>query len=178
MKDDTTYGLRPEQLARLLGFGLQGVHASDGPDASRSPVEALKDMLVRPLPLDAALPDSLPAVLKWTSDEVLAAATRKLGDLLLDSATSLSVVKTLKGYAKKLVRRSGSEARQAAALVVYYASIADALVFHEQKITQHSYRALDEAYDELKQKPWVPSELKDLFEKAQAFCRQRKKVAE
>jgi hypothetical protein len=168
--------LRPEQLARLLAFGLKGVHANDGPDAGLSPVQALKDMLARPLPLDPALPDSLPAVLKWTSDEVLAAAAHGLGDLLLDSATSFSVVKTVKDYAKKLVRRSGPEVRQAAALVVYYASIANALLFHQQKITQHSYLALEKAYGELKQKPWVPPDLKDLFEKARVICGQRKKA--
>jgi hypothetical protein len=176
VKDDTTYGLAPERLARLLAFGLQGAGANGAPDASRSPAEDLKDMLTCPLPLDPGLPNSLPAVLRWTSDEVLAAAGRSMGNLLLDSATSLSVIRTLKDYAKKLVHRGASEAKQAAALVVYYASIANALVFHRQKITQHSYRALDEAYGELEQKPSVPPELKDLFEKAQAICRQRKKV--
>jgi hypothetical protein len=131
-----------------------------------------------PLPLDPALPDSFPAVRNWTSDEVLAAAGRSIGDVLLDSATSLSVIRTLEDYGKKLVRRGASEAKPAAALVVYYASIASALVFHQQRITRHSYEALGEAYAELEQKPWVSPELKDLFEKARLVCRQRKKVAE
>jgi len=133
-------------------------------------------MLSGELPLDPAIPDSLPAVLNWPSDEVLAAAGRTMSSLLLDSSTDLAVLETLKDYAKELARRSETEAKQAAATVLYYAAIASALAFHGHKITQHSYQKLHQAYAELEQKPWVPPELKGLFEKARAICGQRKKV--
>jgi hypothetical protein len=99
---------------------------------------------------------------------MLGVARQTLRDLLLDSKTDLAVIKTLKDYGKKLVRRGGPEAKQAAATVIYYAAIASALVFHAHKITQHSCQTL------LEQKPWVPPELKDLFRRAKAACHQRK----
>jgi len=58
--------------------------------------------------------------------------------------------------------------------VIYYASIAGALVFHQEKITQHSYGKLQEAYADLEQKKWIPSDLKDLFKREKAVCRQQK----
>lgn len=128
-------------------------------------------MLDRELPLDPATPHSIPAVLNRPCDELLAATRRTVSQLLLDSKTDLAVMKALKDYCKALARLAGREARRTAATVIYYAAIANALVFHQHKITQHSYEKLHEAYAELEQKPWIPSELKELFKKAQAICR-------
>jgi hypothetical protein len=178
VKDETTYGLSPRQLARLLAIGIEDMHPEENPGSRRSPEEILSSMLSGKLLLDPAIPDSLPAVLNWPSDRVLAAAGRPMSDLLLDSSTDLSVLETLKDYAKELARRSETEAKQAAATALYYAAIGSALVFHSQKITRHSYDKLHRAYTELEQKRWIPSELKDLFQKARAICGQRKKVPE
>lgn len=174
MKNDTTYGLSPELLARLLAVGLPDNNAQGNTGASRTPAQVLQDMLHGKLPLDPALPDSLHAVLNWPSDKVLAATDRTVNDLLLDSSTDLAVLKTLKDYAKALVRRGGPQTKQAAATVVYYGAIASALVFHRRRITEHSYEKLREAYEELERKAWIPSELKDLFQRARSFCKERK----
>jgi hypothetical protein len=173
-KDETTYGLSPERLARLLAIGLQSADDLNNLSTGRGPGEILMEMLTLELPLGPAVPDSLPAVLNRPCDEMLGVARQTLRDLLLDSKTDLAVIKTLKDYGKKLVRRGGPEAKQAAATVIYYAAIASALVFHAHKITQHSCQTLREAYAELEQKPWVPPELKDLFRRAKAACHQRK----
>lgn len=58
--------------------------------------------------------------------------------------------------------------------MIYYAAIVSALVFHEQKITRHSYEKLQEALTDLDEKQWIPSDLKDLFKKAKAACQERK----
>lgn len=174
MSEETTYGLSPGQLARLLAIGLEGTAAQEHLLAGRTLAELLEEMLAGELPLDPAMLDSLPAVLNRPCHELLAVAGRALSDLLLNPETDLAVIKTLKDYAKKLVRRAGPEAKQAAATAIYYTAIASALVHHEQKITRHSYEKLNEAYADLEQKPWIPSELKDLFGKARSVCRERK----
>jgi len=158
VKEQTTYGQTPERLARLLAIGVRDSNCKGNPGAGRTPAQVLRDMLSSDLPLDPAMPDSLPAVLNW----------------LLGSRTDLAVIKTLKDYSKELVRRGESEAKQAAATAIYYAAIASALVFHQHKITQHSSKRLDEAYTELERKPWIPSELKDLFKRARAVSGQPK----
>jgi len=174
VKEQTTYGQTPERLARLLAIGVRDSNCKGNPGAGRTPAQVLRDMLSSDLPLDPAMPDSLPAVLNWPSDKVLAAASQTMNDLLLGSRTDLAVIKTLKDYSKELVRRGESEAKQAAATAIYYAAIASALVFHQHKITQHSSKRLDEAYTELERKPWIPSELKDLFKRARAVSGQPK----
>ena len=174
MKEETTHGLGPQQLARLLAIGLRAHHSQGNPGNSQTPADVLQNILDRELPLDPASPNSLPTVLNWTSDEVLSAAGRTIRDLLLNPQTHLVVVRTLKDYGKGLVRRAGSGAKETAATVIYYAAIASALVFHGRKITRHSYGTLYEAYTELGKKTWIPSELKDLFGRAHAICRQRK----
>jgi hypothetical protein len=174
MKKGTAYGLSPDQLARLLSMGLQRTGGQKGGGSNPTAAQVLEDILSAELPLDPSLPDSLPTVLNWPPDQVLAAAGRSMSDLLLDSSTDLAVFKTLKEYAKGLIRRGGPDAKQAAATVIYYAAIAGALVFHNQRITEHSYEKLQRAYAQLEQKPWIPSELKDLFQKARAICQQDK----
>jgi len=173
VKEDTTHGLNPEQLARLLALGLQNSNAQGDLDDSGTPANVLKEMLATKLPLDPALPDSLPALLKRPCDDIAAAAGRTLRDLLLDSTTDLAVIKTLKDYGKELVRCGGPDAKQAAATVIYYAAIASALAFHQHKISRHSYERLQEAYADLAQKPWIPSDLKNLFKRAHTACQQR-----
>jgi hypothetical protein len=55
-------------------------------------------------------------------------------------------------------------------------AIASALVFHQHKISHHSYEKLDKAFTQLERKPWVWPELKDLLAKARAICQQHEKV--
>lgn len=177
MKKETTNGSRPQRLAWLLAIGLKGGHSEGNPGDGQTPAEVLENILGTQLPLDPTLPNSLPTVLSWTSDEVLSAAGRTICDLLLNPQTHLVVIRTLKDYGKGLVRRAGSGAKETAATVIYYAAIASGLVFHGRKITRHSYGTLHEAYTELDRKSWIPSELKDLFGRAHAICRQRKQEA-
>ena len=173
MEEKTTYGLSPDRLVSLLAIGQPRGEGRHNPRAGRTLSDVLQDMLSNELSLDPALPDSLPSVLNWPSDEVFAISGQSMNDLLLDCSTDLAVIKTLKDYAKELVRRGGRGMKQAAATAIYYAAIASALVFHRCKITKYPYPKLQEAYAELRQKSWVPLELKDLFQKAHALCKQR-----
>jgi len=172
VKDDTTYGLSPERLARLLAIGLQGRDGENNPYAGRTPAEIVREMLASKLPLDPDASDSLPAILNRACKDLLALSHRTISDLLLHPNTDLAVIKTLKDYGKELVRLRRRETEQAAATVIYYAAIGSALVFHGQKITDHSYPKLRKAYAKLEESPWIPDELKDLFRKARTVCRE------
>ncbi len=97
-----------------------------------------------------------------------------MSDLLLDSETDLAVFKVLKDYSKELARPGNTEARQAAATVIYYAAIASALLFHGEEATQQSYVKLHETFGDLEEKKWVPPQLKNLFRDAKAVGQQRK----
>ena len=175
MKKKTAYGLSPRQIIRLLAIGKKGGDAPTGAGVSKTPAEILGGILSSTLPLDPDSPNSLPVVLDWTGRKVLSASGRKIGDLLVEPKTDLEVLRGLKEYGKTMASGTSAKAKQAAATAIYYAAIASILVFHEHKISHHSYERLDKAFTKIERKPWVWPELKDLFQKARAFCRQCKK---
>jgi hypothetical protein len=80
---------------------------------------------------------------------------------------------TLKDYAKELVRRSRSDVTTAVATVLYYASIASAIVLHDAKITQHDYRRLARSFVELEEQPWLPPSLLTLVAGARVICQMK-----
>ena len=175
MTGETTDSTSPERLAQLLAMGLRDHHSGGSPGDTETLTEVLDDMLDAQLPLDPTLPNSLPTVLNWTSEEVLSAARRSIRDLLLDPRTHLDVITTLKDYIKELVRRRSPGEEKTAVRVIYYAAIASGLVFHGRKITRHSFETLHGAFTELDRKTWIPSDLRDLFVKALAVCEQHEK---
>jgi hypothetical protein len=175
VEEESTYGLKPKGLARLLSVGAEGLPPTTNPSVDRMIAELLQDILSRELPLVFKIPDSLPPILCQSYQEVLAVAGHALRDLLLSPETNLTLIAVIKNYAKELVRDSDSQTKTAAAIAVYYAAIANALLFREQKITQFSYQELGEAYAELEEKPWVPTELKELYRKALDASRRRAK---
>ena len=173
MKEKTTYGMSSELIARLLAIGLEDTDREDGLDNAQTRAKALRNMLESQMPLDPAQPGFLPAVLNRPRDQMLAAAGQTLSEVLLNSETDLAALSMLKDYSSELVRRGGTDAEVAASTVICYAATASALVFHQERITQHSYEKLEEAYGDLKEKQWIPSALKDLFKKAKAVCQER-----
>ena len=175
MTGETTDSTSPERLAQLLAMGLRDHDSGGNPGDTETLTEVLDDMLDGQLPLDPTLPNSLPTVLNWTSEEVISAVSRSIRDLLLDPKTHLDVLATLKDYSKGMVRRTTPGDKKTAVTVIYYAAIASGLVFHGRKMTRHSFETLHGAYAELDKKTWIPSDLKDLFAQAQSVCEKHEK---
>ena len=166
VEKETTYGLSPEQLARLLAMGLNQEDDRQSGEDSSTRADVLEEMLTSELSLD-------PAVLKRPCEELPGVTGRTLGQLLLNPQCDLGIIRTLKDYGKALSGASAPEAEQAAAVIIYYAAIASALLFHGQRITQHSWGKLHAAYAQLNRKPWITPELKGLFQKARVLCQQK-----
>lgn len=97
-------------------------------------------------------------------------AGRALSQLLMNPQTDLAMVRTLKDYAKALSLSDAQGPEHTAAIAVYYAAIASALVFHGRKITRHSYETLRGAFSQLAEKNWLPREMKELFRRGREAC--------
>jgi hypothetical protein len=82
-------------------------------------------------------------------------------------------VKGLRRNAKEKAARTDDEAEHAAMTTIYFAAIANWLVFHGRRITSYSYESLEPSFGELRGKPWMPTELAGLFERAQQACRNK-----
>ena len=77
------------------------------------------------------------------------------------------LIEKIKRHGKRLSQTTSSEIEHETANVIYYAAIASALVFYDEKITQFSYKNLEESFSVFMQTEWISNDLKELFEKAE-----------
>lgn len=178
MAKKSTYGLKPEQLGRLLSMGPKGIDSVDAMSDEKKIEALLRDRLTGALPKDSSLLDSLLAVMERLARDIQSLAGKSFGDVLLDPASDVGLLQAIKDYSKKLSSTIASEAESAIAITMYYAAIASCLVHHDKKITQHSYKNLDQSFATLTEKKWLTPELKELFSQARKICQQRGQVNE
>lgn len=170
MGKDTTFGIKPQGLASLLGIGMKGKSKADTAQVTG---ELLRARLAGTLPLDSVVIEALPAILGQLREELVPLSGRPLGEVLLDSSTDSQSIMKIKEHGKKLASRKESDADHAVGLVIYYAAIASALLYHNTRISQHSFRTLADAFDLLRSKTWMPVELIRHFGKAGSACREK-----
>ena len=168
-RDTTTYGASPAGVAGLLALG---VDHKDQPDMAGGDTKAelLEARFAGPLPPETCVAEILPTLLADLCGELLPLGGKPLQDVLLDSQTSPRLVHNIKEYGKKLANRS--EPEHTVGVAVYYVAIASALLFHDDKITRHSYRYLADSLDVLDTK-WMSPALAAHISNAQQLCRNR-----
>jgi hypothetical protein len=171
---ESTFGASVKGLHGLLGVGVGKDVPQDAASVDKAAGELLRARLEGTLPLDTAVVDALPAILGKLQGELLPLAGRPLGEVLLDADTELSAIKSIKDYGKKLAARRDSEADHSAAIAIYFAAIASALLFHGEKITSYGYEHLQGSFNELIEDTWIPAELSRHFSKACRMCRERR----
>jgi len=165
-----TFGLKPRQLANLLGIGCGKSGLEEQSDTNELKKAMLSEKFTTVLPLDPDLGASLPAVLGRPCRELLSVAAKSLSDILTNPKTDVSIIETIKDYGKRLSVSEIEPFQQALALTIYYSAIAAALVYHNQKISAHSYQSLNHYFSMLLQKGWMLPELDDLFTRARKIC--------
>jgi hypothetical protein len=166
--------LTPKQITHLLRIGIDS-ERSDGEGSSEeeSREELLLNMLAVPLPVAPETTSSLPSALISMCQELRSVAGKPLGDLLQSQETNLRVIQMVKDFAKKLGTTTNSELEHDAALTIYYAAIAAALVFYDKRITSISCTDLKRHFAVWSEKNWVLPYIKKLFEKAKQHCENR-----
>jgi len=125
------------------------------------------------LPLDTTVVEELPTILGRLQKDLLPHGGKTLGEVLTDPKSDLAAIKKIREYAKTMAARKGAGTERAVAVAIYYAAIASALLFHNVKITTHSYELLDASFEKLIGKAWMSPELTQLFTKARKLCRKR-----
>jgi len=167
MNKESTSGLNPVKLARLFGITLHSEGSKDRENSIENMAELIQAHLAGALPLDTAIIDELPVLIGRLQRDLSHHAGRTLGDVLTDSESDLEIIKKVRRYAKRMAARN----RHAVAITIYFAAIANALVFHQVKITTHSYESLETSFGNLVNKPWMPARLVRVFAKARKVCR-------
>jgi len=166
----STFGLRPERLATLLDAGSGDDGNSSQQPAHQAAAKLMRQRLAGPLRIEDCV-DSLLNLLNRPCPEMLPVAGKSLGDVLLDPATPLAILETLKQYGKNLSARWDEGPEHVVAVTVYYAAIAAALGSHGSKITTRSYRELADSLQTLMDDRWITPELAGLFDTACTLCK-------
>jgi hypothetical protein len=164
---------KPRDMARLLELGTDvpdPTVPSDPAVTDQEKGHALQDLLGTTMPVDVAVSQSLPAVLVRVCNSLQSLTREKFGQLLQKPSNDLATVEQIKEYAKRLSKSVPAGPEQEASTVVYYAAIANALVFHDKRITGRSLEKLKQAFDRLAGLPWVEQGLVQLLRKASEIC--------
>jgi hypothetical protein len=168
----TTYGSDPQRMADMLAMGTEANSGDLTPD------EVKEELLGR------RLAGSLPPTQKQANDlavfvgelrEILPLQGRALVEVLLDKETELDILGEIKEYGKAISTATDSEADREVGLTIYYAAIASAILFGNQRITSYSFSALANAFGTLVDKRWMNPKLARHFAKARKTCRKKMK---
>ena len=169
-----TSGASPERLAELLGKSLDVDGEEEGSMEQRK-ADYLRFRLEGALPLQAADAEALSRLLTQACRELLPLEGRTLGSAILDEELPLDAAKAVKEYGKKLASRKDREVQHDVAVAVYYAAVANALLFRDTRITSFPYHDLAGAFAGLREKRWMDPRLARLFAKAERACRKKVK---
>ena len=177
MGKNLIFGLGPKKLANLLGITLDS-DKEDRPDSNKETIaQMLEARLANPLLADTTVLQDVPLMTGRRKDDVGQYSGVPLGNVLTASESDFATIKEIRRYAKKMTRAKGSEAEHVA-VTIYFAAIANALLFHEAKITSYSYESLEISFNKLIEKSWMPRRLRELFVEAAEVCRNKSQKTE
>lgn len=160
-------------MARLLSVGLDIKHTKSEANLEQETADFLHNLLAVSLPPDEPQVKSLSGILSRLCWKEGLQGGKTIGEILRNPKTNISLIKKVKEYGKKLVRSTKSKGEHNAAIAIYYAAIAEALVFWDIRITKFPYRSLERYFSLLLKKEWILPEFVGLFVKARQYCRNK-----
>ena len=169
MKRAKRFDLSSEQTVRLLQLGLEQRDLT-GAEPRETQRDLLLDMLRTRLPVDGAIKETLPALLQPMSGDLTSISGPSMGEALKHHTSDPALLRRIKEHAKSLGTAAQDTTTRQAALAVYLAAIAAALVFHKLKISEQSCPDLRNSFETFGQYAWIPEPFKTLYSKAKARC--------
>lgn len=169
-KKSETFGLKSEELARLMKIGSDTGERSKDLATDEVKSELLRDRLGEALPPDPTITEMLPIIPEDMAQTMGLTGGEPIESILQNPRSDISAVIRVKDYYNLLSERSESKVYRDTAIAIYYAAIASSLIFHDRKITGFSYDRLERSFSSLIGKPWMSPRLITLFEKARNVC--------
>jgi len=172
MDADAVRKLPPKGSAQLLGLAV-GAGESLCRQDDETMGELLRSRLDRTwqdLPL-GAMAGSASAVVQLLDGSDSGPQQRRLREVLTDPGSDLVVLRAIRKWAKQQAQHTDPTAEHVVALTIYFAAIANALVYHRARITTASYEALERSFGQLLEKHWMPGFLAQLFGRARQACK-------
>lgn len=164
-QDTDSLNLTDRQKTRLLHLAL----GPPKPDESRSEGEErsdlLHDILRCSLPLRAEPREGSRAAPTAGCQDLRSVVGPPLGELLLDSKTSIDLLKGIKQYVKARGSQAASDCEKDVFLAIYFAAIAAAWAYHGERITEHANVDMARFLVHYASAEWIPSSLRELFQR-------------
>lgn len=172
-KKRTTFGLEPDKLAKILNACSEDQLNDADISEDQKKAELLQDRLSETLLSGSLKNSSLRKELIHLCAMAGIASTESIRNLLTNSKTDKELIEKIKKQGKRLSQATSEEIEHETANVIYYAAIASALVYHDEKITQFCYEDMEGAFSVFVETEWISNDLKELFKKAIAYCHKK-----
>jgi hypothetical protein len=169
-KKDSTYGLSPEKLTRILSLCAADAIPPDGYCDDTAIAAGVNRVLSDPIADQSVLCRAIQQAAEAADVRAADFAARSACDLLADGRTPLSLLNAFKLIGKQISYTKTCETESAVGVTLYYGAIAAAVLHHHTKITRSGYDKLADAFDALTAKKWMAPDLKDLFAEASGHC--------
>jgi hypothetical protein len=170
-KEPTTYGLNREKVVRILQIGSEKEELEHEPIIQEDTAELLRDQLAQPFLSDYTINFCTSGLSKIPCHPAALIPLETIGDLLCDHKTTTSVLKRLKKFGRNLFSKGKVASQRDVGLAIYYSAIANALIFHDVRITRLSYIDLQRSFVDLADKEWMSPQLQSLFRRAHEYCK-------
>ena len=170
-KEPTIYGLSREKVARILQIGSEKEDLEHEPFIPESTAELLRDKLAQPFLSDYTINFCDSELSKIPCHPTALVPLETIGDLLCNRKTTTSILKKLKNFGRSLFSKGKIASQRDVGLAIYYGAIANALIFHDVRITRLSYLDLHSSFIALADKEWMSPQLQSLFRRAHEYCK-------
>ena len=174
MRKTSTYGLGLDQMAVLFSLGRADPNPAEQKSGNADMGSFLREQLACVLPNGSIFCDVLVMMIRGMGYDTRRLAGRSFGEVLLSPQSDVQLLQVVKDCSKVMSSALDSKAEATLATTIYYASLANVLVHHDRKITQHSYETLDESFKLLIEKKWMAQGLTELFAQARGICLSRR----
>lgn len=175
-KKSNSYNLDSEKMVALLRIGKLDEQINNRETPQVNLEEAIMFHLSHPMPLKGIVRKCATAIPELVTNALYVCNSKCVGRLLQDHDTSIGQLEELKSVYRRSSMKAMPSENKTAAVAIYYAAIAKALVSHGQKISTFSYKQLNRAFTALIKKQWIPDYIKQLYRQAAKICQEKQDV--
>jgi hypothetical protein len=167
----------PKKISRTMMLQLvKSIFEKDsgnpvGPVDQQS--EYFEEKMAAALPKDFFDQADLPDHLSVLCDISGISKNETFKSVIKNDKVELSLLVKMKDYFKELSSESSDEMEHQIYIAIYYAAIASALMYHDEKISSYSYEELAANFGRLSKEDWLPEYILKLYRKARTYCSQK-----
>lgn len=169
-KQPKTFGLSPQKLAQVWNIGSDTEKPDQAIDQENKKAEVLQDRLMETLRISSSVTKSYPNDQANLQSIINSIADKSIDKLLQNPKTNIAILRKVKDHGKRLSKKAESKTEYHVANTIYYAAIANALIYHDRRITKFSYIDLEKYFRRLGNENWIPEYFRSIFTRAGEYC--------